>query len=202
MAKDVHYLNPEQLRKLLRVAENRPEASRNIAMILLSYRHGLRGSEVCGIKLSDIDESNGLLTVRARKTRRRGGIKFSEAFRPKDAYGASDLAAIRSYMRERDEYDHAAMCDFLFLSRKGGGFLAHSWTTAFKNLAKAAGLPSVLAHPHVLRHTAAMRAIDAGTPLHLVQGVLRHASIASLTPYIEPMQKDVDAAMIKALAKS
>jgi site-specific recombinase XerD len=198
MANTMHYLQPDELKKLLEVAA---ESKRNVAMILLSYRHGLRASELCGLTLADVDEANDRLIVTARKTRRKGGSKYYEAFRPKDSFGASDLAAIHSYMKERAEFEHAKTCPALFLSRKGDAMLAHSWTTAFKNIAIEAGLRREVQHPHVLRHTAAMNCIDRDVPLHLVSSVLRHASLASLTPYVKPKQEDVDKAAIKAFAK-
>jgi len=33
-------------------------------MILLAYRHGMRASEVCKLRLSDLDLKNGQITVR------------------------------------------------------------------------------------------------------------------------------------------
>lgn len=198
MANTMHYLQPTELKKLLEVAA---KSKRNTAMVLLSYRHGLRASELCGLTLADFDEENNRLVITARKTRRKGGTKFYEALMPKDACGPSDLAAIHQYLKEREGYFEAEKSQALFLSRKGGPMLAHSWTICFKNLALEAGLPSTLAHPHVLRHTTAMWNVDAGVPLHLVSAVLRHASLASLTPYVAPPQSAVDVAKARAFAK-
>jgi site-specific recombinase XerD len=198
MSNTMHYLEPNELKKLLDVAAS---SKRNTAMILLSYRHGLRASELCGLALGDVDEANERLIITARKTRRKGGTKFYECFRPKDDIGPSDLAAIHSWLKERKAYPNAETSPALFLSRKGGAILAHSWTIAFKHLALEVGLPSTLAHPHVLRHSTAMRAVDSGIPLHLVSGMLRHASLASLTPYTSPSQAAIDAAAVRAFAR-
>jgi integrase len=45
-------LTPEELLKGLKVAS---ESKRNLAMIVLAYRHGMRASEVCDLRLSDVD---------------------------------------------------------------------------------------------------------------------------------------------------
>jgi len=38
-----------------------------VAMILLVYRHGLRASEICGLKLTDIDLKSGSISIRRLK---------------------------------------------------------------------------------------------------------------------------------------
>jgi site-specific recombinase XerD len=192
------YLSPDELRKLLEVAA---KSKRNTAMILLSYRHGLRASEVCGLTLEDVDEENGRLIVTARKTRRKGGTKFYESFRPKDSFGVSDLAAIHSWLKERAMKPGADSSNALFLSREGGGILAHSWSLAFKIMARQAGLPKEKTHPHCIRHSTAMTMVDRGVPLHIVSGILRHASLSSLSPYVVPSQLSIDAAAIRAFSK-
>jgi len=45
-------LTPEEIIKVLRIAS---ESKRNLAMILLAYRHGMRASEVCELRLSDLE---------------------------------------------------------------------------------------------------------------------------------------------------
>jgi integrase len=57
-------LTPEEIQKVLRVAS---ESKRNLAMILLAYRHGMRASEVCELRLADLDLKNGQITIRRLK---------------------------------------------------------------------------------------------------------------------------------------
>lgn len=198
MSNSMHYLEPEQLKQLLAAVQ---DSKRNVAMILLSVRHGLRASEVCGLQLSDIDEAAGQLLVHARKKGKAGGERYREALRPKDSFGPSDIAAIHQWLKVRETYTYAAKSQALFITRESGAMAPNTWTTAFQILAKKAGLPKELRHPHVMRHTCAMLAVNSGMPLHIVSGLLRHASLASLTPYVKPQQKDLDAAAIKAFSK-
>ena len=46
-------LTPVEILAVLKVA--RTNSTRNWAMILLAYRHGLRASEICDLKLEDLD---------------------------------------------------------------------------------------------------------------------------------------------------
>jgi len=57
-------LTPEEILKVLKVAS---ESKRNLAMILLAYRHGMRASEVCELRLADLDLKNGQITIRRLK---------------------------------------------------------------------------------------------------------------------------------------
>jgi len=47
------FLAPEETLAALKAARNRSD--RDWALILVAYRHGLRASEVCGLRLADID---------------------------------------------------------------------------------------------------------------------------------------------------
>src|SRR3974390_894286 len=54
-------LTPQETIELLKAA--RKHSTRDWAMILLAYRHGLRASEVCGIKLADVDLKTGSIFI-------------------------------------------------------------------------------------------------------------------------------------------
>jgi type 1 fimbriae regulatory protein FimB len=47
------YLSPAELLAVLKIVRDR--SARDWCMILLTYRHGLRASEVCGLKVSDVN---------------------------------------------------------------------------------------------------------------------------------------------------
>src|SRR5579863_3714146 len=58
-------LSPTEILDLLKSA--RKHSTRDWAMILLAYRHGLRASEVCGLKLADLDLKGGSISIRRLK---------------------------------------------------------------------------------------------------------------------------------------
>src|SRR5262245_56447108 len=60
-SKMVH-LTPDELLAVLKVARER--SPRDWAMILLAYRHGLRASELCGLRTADVDLESGSLDIR------------------------------------------------------------------------------------------------------------------------------------------
>ncbi len=194
----MQYLKPDELKRLLDVAA---ESKRNYAMIVLSFRHGLRAAEVCGLTLSDVDEENKRLIVSAKKTRRKKGVQYFEDFMPKDGIAPADLTVIHAWLKERAEYFNAANSDVLFISNKGGALLPRVWSMIFHKIATEAGLRPEARHSHVLRHTAAVAQVESGTDLHKITKMLRHRSLASLSPYVEVSQDVADAAKAKAFAK-
>src|SRR2546429_7544422 len=65
------YLTCIEVASLLRSAKKIPRnGARNHAMILLAYRHGLRASEVTGLRVSDIDLTRGTIYCRRAKNSR------------------------------------------------------------------------------------------------------------------------------------
>jgi type 1 fimbriae regulatory protein FimE len=66
------YLTESEVNRLIGAAHKRGRnGPRDTAAILLAYRHGLRGQELCQLRWSQIDLSNGRLHV----NRAKGGIE-------------------------------------------------------------------------------------------------------------------------------
>ena len=59
------YLTPSEILAVLKLA--RARSTRDWAMIVLTYRHGMRASEVCGLKLADVDLKGGRATIHDTK---------------------------------------------------------------------------------------------------------------------------------------
>src|SRR5438093_7566940 len=65
------YLTRDEVAALLRSSKKSTRhGARNHAMILLAYRHGLRASEVTGLRLSDLDLKRGTVYCRRAKNSR------------------------------------------------------------------------------------------------------------------------------------
>jgi integrase len=59
------FLTPAETLAVLKTA--REHSTRDWAMILAAYRHGLKASEVCGLKLADVDLKADSISVRRLK---------------------------------------------------------------------------------------------------------------------------------------
>jgi integrase len=104
-------LSPQELLDLLKAARKR--STWDWAMILLAYRHGLRASEVCGLKLADMDLEAGSISVR----RLNGSLHTIQPLHQHRGQPLLDEpAALRAWLRKRP----ADGSDYLFTSQKGG----------------------------------------------------------------------------------
>ena len=55
----------------------------------------------------------------------------------------------------------------------------------FYRLAKEAGIPKDLGHPHVLRHSRSIEVLRTGVPVTVVQDLLGHASLNTTAIYLK-----------------
>jgi len=169
------FLSPEEILRVLKIA--RARSIRDWCMILLAYRHGLRASEVCGLRLPDIDLKAGSITVRRLK----GSLSQTQPLYPHRGVPLLDeLNALRAWLRDR-EPDGS---DFLLTSQKGGKLHRSAFFRVFQSIAEAVGLPAEKRHPHVLKHSLASHLIAGNVNLALVKQCLGHKSIGSTMQYV------------------
>src|SRR5712692_5093867 len=120
------FLTPEEVLAVLKAARER--TTRDWAMILLAYRHGLRASEVCGLKLSDIDLKAGSISIRRLK----GSLPTVQPLYPHRGQPLLDeMSALRAWLRER----RSDGSDYLFTSQKGGKLDRTQFFRVFQTIA-------------------------------------------------------------------
>ena len=169
------FLAPEELLAVLRAARQR--SARDHAMVLLAYRHGLRASEVCGLKLSDVNLKNGSLVVRRLK----GSLTtIQPLYAHRGQPLLDELAALRTWLKQRPEDGS----NFLFTSQKGGALSREQFFRLFRDIAEEASLPADKRHPHVLKHSLASHLVAGNVNLALVKQALGHRSINSTMQYV------------------
>jgi len=169
------FLAPEEILTLLKAA--REHSTRAWAMILLAYRHGMRASEVCGLKLADVDLKAGCIVVRRLK----GSLQTAQPLFPHRGQPLLDeYAALRAWLRARP----ADGSDSLFVSQKGGRLSRIQFFRLFQRIAGAAGLPAEKRHPHVLKHSLASHLVAGNVNLALIKQALGHRSINSTMLYV------------------
>jgi type 1 fimbriae regulatory protein FimB len=190
---ELQSLERNEILSLLKLAAS--ESSRNHAMILLAFKHGLRASEVCALKTHDIDLKNGTITIRRLK----GSLKSSQDLL--DIPGQpliSEKRVLRTWLEERETYrDHS---DYLFLSQKGGGLDRSAFFRVFQALAERAGLPKEKRHPHCLKHAYGYFLVEQGVPLPAIQQAMGHKSLASTGVYLKVTDAKANREVAKAFA--
>ena len=169
------FLSPEEVLAVLKTA--RARSIRDWVMVLLAYRHGLRASEVCGLKLSDVNLKDQTIRV----ARLKGSMLTTQPLVPHRGQPLLDeLAALRTWLKIRP----ADGSDFLFTSQKGGKLDRTQFFRVFRAVAESAGLPREKRHPHVLKHSLASHLVAGNVNLALIRQALGHRSITSTMQYV------------------
>ena len=175
---EMQALTQNEILSVLKLAAS--ESKRNHAMILLAFKHGLRASEVCALKTTDVDLKNGTIVVRRLK----GSLKSSQDLL--DLSGQpliSEKRVLRAWLEERETYHDKS--DYLFLSQKGGKMDRSAFYRVFSQIAERAGLPAGKRHPHCLKHSLGYYLVEQGVGLPSIQQTLGHKSLASTGVYLK-----------------
>lgn len=168
------FLTPDEVRRLLDAAAARANPERNAALIALGYLHGLRISELLGLRLSDLDLGSRVISIRRLKN----GFSTVHPLHP------SGIRLLRAWLKVRrgllhpDEGDN----DWLFISREGTPLSRQQGYNILGSLSEDAGL-SLRAHPHMLRHACGYALADNGVDTRLIQDYLGHRNIRHTVRY-------------------
>ena len=147
---------------------------RDLAILEVLYATGCRASEVCGLRLRDLDFSQ-----RQLKCFGKGG---KQRIVP---VGRRAIETIEAYLRDLRGALHAKVSpepETLFLARTGRALDRSQLWRLVKRYAARAGIgPEV--SPHSLRHSFATHLLAGGADLRQVQEMLGHASIQTTQIY-------------------
>jgi ArsR family transcriptional regulator, arsenate/arsenite/antimonite-responsive transcriptional repressor len=154
-------------------------------MFLMAYRHGLRMSEVCALRLADIRD--GSLSVQ----RLQGSLKTVQPLcRDSREPLLDEVTAIQEWLKQRPNVPSEA----LFISRNGGALDKAQFFRNFQEVAKTAGISAAKRHPGVLRDSLASHLVARSVDLALIAKALGHRSVNSTLRHV----KATDRRLVKA----
>jgi integrase len=184
------HLDPREVLSVLKAAKAR--GPREWSMILLAYRHGLRASEVCNLRLGDLDMKNGSIVIERLK----GSLRTIQCVAEHRGEPLlNELKALGQWLRVRRNDGS----DFLITSQKGGKLDRTQFFRLFQAIAAEAGLPAEKQHPHALKHSLATHLVAANVNLALVKTQLGHKAIGSTMRYITTSDSQASKATAGAL---
>ena len=160
---------------------------RDSAMIHLMYASGLRVSELCSLKVGDLDRKVGTVAPLGKGSKRRLVPVGQIALQRLDLY----LDAVRVH------HKRAALDPHLFLSPRGKRFTRQGFWKLLKTYARGAGITTPIS-PHKLRHSFATHLLRGGADLRAVQAMLGHADLGTTEIYTRVAQDHVRTAYDKA----
>jgi integrase len=152
-------------------------------MVTLGSRHGMRSSEIVGLKRADVD-----LVARSITIRRLKGSNTST-----QPLGDAEALALADWLKTVRE------SPYVFPGRNTPHLTRNAYFKWFRHVAELAGIPKDRRHPHTLRHSLAYRLVEANISLPIVQAALGHVSIASTAVYSRPSESTVNKTLISVI---
>lgn len=152
---------------------------RNRAILWVLYDTGIRVSELCGLRLGNVDRKQGVLTVWGKGSKERRIAMGQNCQRNLFYY----LDHHRPSEEELEEWGSRGD-DHIFFSETRLPLSKNGMTLLFQRLKKRAGITGKRVSPHILRHTFAIRyLINGGDPFSL-QELLGHEDMATVKMYM------------------
>jgi integrase/recombinase XerD len=172
------YLNSKQLSDLISAPDlAAPRGLRDRAMLEFLYATGLRVSELCQIRLADLETRMGVVRVVGKGNKHRLVPVGKAALEAVEQY----LAAGRAGMLK------GRSSPYLFVTNRGRAMTRQAFWKLLAGYGKKAGIFHDLT-PHVIRHTFATHLLEGGADLRSVQTMLGHADISTTQIYTHVMR--------------
>jgi site-specific recombinase XerD len=171
------YLYEDEVKALLKAAKAGRHGVRDYALLLMMVRHGLRVSEVTGMRLSQVDLKHARLEVKRLKGSQSG-------FHP---IAGDTQRAIKRYLDSRKDSQ-----PWLFVSERGGQLVRQAVNYLIAQAAERAEFPPGLAHPHALRHSCGYRLANDNVPIRVVQELLGHKDPKHTSYYAQVAAKNLE----------
>jgi integrase/recombinase XerD len=163
------FLSEEEMERLLCAPDIKTDIGvRDRAMMEVLYAAGLRVSEMCSLKKSDIEMDAALLTCQGKGSKQR-----------RIPIGKSAVHWLQRYLGIRRQLGNEATPE-LFLHRGRQMTRQTAWTI-IKTYAAQAGVPDI--SPHTLRHSFGTHLMQHGADSRSVQALLGHADISTTEIY-------------------
>ena len=174
-------LTREEVRKLLSVIP--PTRRRDRLIFLLLYGAGLRVSELCNLKKSDVDFERSLIIVR-------GGKGAKDRVVPIPGFL---LEEIRSYLETRDDDS-----EYLIVEEGRREKDRISPKTVWYLLRKYGEKAGIKVTPHMLRHSFATHMLENGVDIRAIQELLGHSNLSTTQIYTKVTVEHLRKAQEKA----
>jgi integrase/recombinase XerD len=173
----------EEISCLLKACSRSRKHKQLKVIIFLLANTGLRASELCNLRIKNIDTVNNKIEVLGK------GGKWRTIPVKQNVITGDNFPSIINYMKYH-RLDTSK--DFLFTGPHGK-LLTAVMRREFKAVAKDAGIPWI--HPHSMRHYYATTLLKNGVNVKTVQILLGHSTLVTTSRYLHITEMDVDKAI-------
>ena len=166
-------LTVEEIDRIISTVDmEKKEGQRNRAILETLYSCGLRVSELCNLKISDLYFEEEFIKVEGK-----GGKQRLVPISPRAIKEIKYWFADRNLGKIKKGYE-----DYVFLARWGNNISRIMVFHMIKELAEKAGITKNIS-PHTFRHSFATHLLEGGANLRAIQCMLGHESIATTEIY-------------------
>ncbi len=176
---------PDQFEALIKAARRSIQPRRDEALFTFLYDTGLRASELCSLRLSNLEFD---------KTGRSGRVKFvgkgsKERIVP---FAQRTRTLLWNYLLLAPRNGE----DKIFIAErgwhKGCGLTPNGLLQLFVRTGEAAGLTGVRCSPHTMRHTFAINFLRRGGDIRTLAYLMGHESISMTMVYLRISEADAE----------
>lgn len=173
-----NYLNKEQVDNLIQAPDcAKPTGQRDRAMLEFLYATGLRVSELCQVRVSDVELNAGFVRVIGKGNK--------ERIVP---VGKAALSATERYLGDgRPALLRGRPSPYLFVTAQGGPLTRQGFWKLLARYGRKVGIFERLT-PHAVRHSFATHLLEGGADLRSLQIMLGHADISTTQIYTHVMR--------------
>ncbi len=172
----------DQVKALLHATKTSDYPQRDLIIVQLLFDTGMRASELCSIKTSDVDIAGRCFSVVGKGNKKRT-----------INYGTQCAGAMWKYLETQHQEPHG----YLFNSERGmtigNPFTRSGLGDLIVRLAKKAGLENVRASPHTFRHTFAVEYLKNGGDQFSLMQILGHTDSKMTARYVHMAKADAAA---------
>ncbi len=193
-----HILKENELNYLFNsIDKSTSLGERNYLILEVLYGTGLRVSELCEMKISDISFSDSTIKINGKGNKDRFVIMFDNLKEDMKVYlNGSRLVLLKK--------SHDLENRTVFLNKNGTSLTPRGVRVILNDLIKKCGETYHIT-PHMLRHSFATSMLDHGADLRSVQELLGHESLSTTQIYthvsVEQMKKEYMEAFPRAKKK-
>jgi site-specific recombinase XerD len=175
-ADQIQPFTQEQVAALLLAAKQSNYPHRNEAILLVLLDTAVRASELCSLRLQDLDLVGKRATVLGKGNKRRTVCLSRLTAR-----------AVNLSLRDRKYIP----TDPVFLSERGEPLTRSGLQQLLTRLGRKAGIEAVRCSPHTFRHTAAIWFLRSGGQVFALKEILGHTNLQMTMRYLAIAQADV-----------
>ncbi|WP_078408719.1 tyrosine-type recombinase/integrase [Priestia abyssalis] len=170
---DYHIKQMLNYYKRIKQREKAFYAYRDYSIIVCLISSGIRLSEMCNLRWTDIDFKNNSMSIYG-KSRTYETIPITGKL-------VKELSAYKVYCEQFFGIEN--LNDYVFTNRYNKKLTPNAVQNVFKRLAKIMNFRDVRLSSHTFRHTFCQRCIQSGMSTFAVQRLLRHSSISVTERY-------------------